>query len=481
MRIAKAGKATHPFASLMACALVLLLVSAFVPVSKAEAYYNFGQVGVYAGVSSLSVQAGSTAQTSISVDPSSDSQTLGCGMAKCPQVCTSEGATAAGYTCFDTNGQCTCAGRDYSTYYPEVSAQSSNSGVATAYVTGSTLVVTGHSAGSATITVNASLRQWQSSSTTVQVSVTEPASTQPSGGSSGGASSSDSSSSGASTPAPSASVIPEAATATDSRDDALNETVVETVAGKVYVVEKNSYLNIADELAKIVDTSDQLIIWSGASSDKPDYSWTFVGSDVDATAAATPFDATIAISKLGTGDVSNIMKQAKDGLVMEFSHSGKLPGTASVYVKTSGTFSDGMELRLYSFNEQTKRFELAQDDVVKVEAGYASFKIDHCSSWVLSTDDLTKYQVEETNTPGAIAVDKQDTIGQDAMPSWVVPVVVAVAVALVLIGGAVLFARRRATAAGGSVPEGNGEDAARANGDADGDSGEAAGGHDLDQ
>ena len=125
----------------------------------------------------------------------------------------------------------------------------------------------------------------------------------------------------------------------------------------------------------------------------PNYSWTFVGTDVDASSAKTAFDPTITVSKLGTGDVSNIMKQAKDGLVMEFAYSGNLPGTASVYVKTSGTFANGTELHLYMFNEEDRRFELAQSDAIKVDGGYASFKIDHCSSWVLSTDDLTQYQV----------------------------------------------------------------------------------------
>lgn len=458
--------AVRPAFAFIACAVTLALVASFVPFTKASAYYSFGTVGVYAGSSSLSVQAGSTTQTSITVNPSSDSQTLGCGMAKCPQVCTSDGASSAGYTCFDTNGQCTCAGTSYSTYYPEVSAQSSNSGVATAYVSGGTLVVTGHAAGSATITVNASLRQWESNSTTVQVNVTAPAQpSQPSasGGSTGASSPSASSSApaasdaasalgasgaaGEAAPAVSAAAIPQAAEATDSRDDALNETVVETVAGKVYVVEKNSYLNTADELGKIAGTSDQVVIWAGASSDKPDYSWTFVGSDVDASRAAVQFDPTITVSKLGTGDVSNIMKQARDGLVMEFAHSGMLPGTASVYIKTTGTFADGTELHLYVFNEQEKRFELAQTDAVKAEAGYAAFKLDHCSTWVLSTDDLTKYQVEETNTPGAIAVDKQDSIAADVMPAWVVPAVAGTVIVVVLAAAGIAVARRRAKGA----------------------------------
>jgi hypothetical protein len=453
-------KNTHrSFGAFVACLLALVLAIGSIPLSNAYAYYSFGTVGVYAGSYSLSVQAGSSTQTSITVDPSSDSQTLGCGMAKCPQVCTSDGAVSAGYTCFDVNGQCTCAGTSYSTYYPEVSVQSSNSGVATAYVSGNTLVVTGHSAGSAVITVSASLRQWESNSTSVTVDVSEPASSGGSSGSDSADASATSSGSGSTSASSNASnaAIPQAAEVTDSRDDALNETVVETVAGKVYVVEKNSFLNTADELGKIVDTSDQVVIWAGSSSDMPNYSWTFVGTDVDASSVKTAFDPTITVSKLGTGDVSNIMKQAKDGLVMEFAYSGNLPGTASVYVKTSGTFADGTELYLYMFNEEERLFELAQSDAIKVDGGYASFKIDHCSSWVLSTDDLTQYRVEETNTPGAIAVDKQDSIGENTMPAWVVPVVACVLLVVVVAACVLLVARRRKARAVSQVNELNEE------------------------
>ena len=130
-----------------------------------------------------------------------------------------------------------------------VSVSSSNSGVASAYVSGGTLVVTGNSAGTATIYVNASLRQWTSNSTSIQVQVTEPASSSGSGSGSGGSSSgsgSGSGSGGSDSPAtvPSTSTpIPGEAAATDSRDDAPNETVTETVAGKVYSAENNGFLN----------------------------------------------------------------------------------------------------------------------------------------------------------------------------------------------------------------------------------------------
>lgn len=167
-----------PFSAFIACAVTLTLVVALVPLSKASAYCGSGTAGVCVGSSSLSVQAGSSAQTNITVNHPSDSKTLGPGIAKCSQARTPDGVFAAGYARVDANGQRASAGTGYAAYGsedPKVSVQSSNSDVATAYVSGDTLVVTGHSAGSAIITVSAPSSQWQSDSATVQVNVSEPA------------------------------------------------------------------------------------------------------------------------------------------------------------------------------------------------------------------------------------------------------------------------------------------------------------------
>lgn len=422
-------------ALMMVVALILALVAAYLPVT-AQAYYTFGTVKVSAGSSSLSVKAGSSTSTSIHVSPSSDRQTLGCGMAQCPQVCGGDGAIEAGYSCFDENGQCTCAGTAYSTYYPEVSASSSNSSVATASVSAGTLVVKGKKAGTATITVNASLRQWNSNSTKVKVTVAAASSGSSSGGSSTSSGSTSSSASASVTP------LPQTANPSQSRDDALNEQVIETTQGmKVYSVECNSYLDTAKELKKIAGTKNQCTFWSGTSSATPDYSWTFAGEDVDAKSANLGFDPTITVSEIGTGNVSNIMDQAKDGIVLEFAHQGKLPGKASIYVKADGTYADGTQLTLFTFNEETKKFEKAQSGI-KVAEKYASFTIDHCSTWALSTDDLTKYEVKEAYTPKAIAAD--DTIGDDAgVPVMPIVIGIIVAAAVIVVIALAVRARRK--------------------------------------
>ena len=85
-------------AALLALALALALVASFVPLSQASAYFNFGTVGVSLGTTYVSLQTGASTNVSVSINPSSSDQTLGCGMAKCPQSCDTEESIAAGYS-----------------------------------------------------------------------------------------------------------------------------------------------------------------------------------------------------------------------------------------------------------------------------------------------------------------------------------------------------------------------------------------------
>lgn len=449
--------------AIIVAAIAVAVALSAIPLQRALAYYSFGTVGVTPGASTLTVQAGGTASTNISVNPASHNQTQGCGMAKCPQVCDSDGAIEAGYHCFDANGQCTCAGPSYSTYYSEVSCVSSNSGVATAYMEGSTLVVTGRSAGTATITVNASLRQWNSGSSTVTVNVTAPAgggstSNQPSGGNGGNGGAGDTGSTGggngdttapdAATPeaaAPSASGIPQAADPTTSKDDGLNEKTVETTAGTVTTVQANSYLDTAAELKKIAGKKAQLIIWSGASSEKPDWSMTFWGEDIDPNNPNLRFDPAITVSDLGTGTAANIVKQAKDARVMAFAYTGDLPANASVYVKAGEKYPDGTQLELFRYDAKQMVFSAEGSEKLKVDGGYFSFTVTKGGTLAVSTDDLASYKVLEENTPGAARKQKAAEDGAaataatgDSAVSSTDPVLIAGAVAIVVVAAAVI-------------------------------------------
>lgn len=437
-------------------AVMLVVAGSF---SQAWGYFNFGTVNVSLGAASVSVQAGSSTSISVSASPWSDDQTLGCGAAGCPQTCTVPGSYDG--SCFDANGQCKCAGYDYSTYYTTLSASSSNSGVASAYVDGGTLYVTGNAPGVATITVTGQLRQWTSGSSSMTVNVTAPPQTTtpstPSGDTQGssdsGASAPSQSTSGSTNAAPSvteivnAAGVPQEAVASESTPDKLNETVTETTAGKFYTVELNSHCSVAEELGKIVGTSDHMTFWYGNTSDQPEYSWMFNGEDLS-EGENLDLDLSIITSKLGTGDVANIMEQADDGVVLDFGYDGELPAPAEIFVDVSALYADGTVLSLYCYDETTHEFAKEQDGV-EVALKYASFTIDHCSTWALSTDDLTAYQVEQVNTPLAAAVSDESpqSVAESAVNPGLVAGVIAAAVVVVAVVVAVIVRRRRGNGA----------------------------------
>lgn len=93
------------------------------------------------------------------------------------------------------------------------------------------------------------------------------------------------------------------------------------------------------------------------------------------------------------------------GTVVTFSHSGELPSKAKVSVATGNLYSNGDKLFLYYFNEATGNFELKAKDIT-VANGFATFEIDHCSSYVLSKVEIKKSATTETGKLGKIEIVK---------------------------------------------------------------------------
>ncbi len=73
--------------------------------------------------------------------------------------------------------------------------------------------------------------------------------------------------------------------------------------------------------------------------------------------------------------------------VIDFFHSGALPGTATVSVKVGDKLPDGT-YELYYYNETTHELELCEDTVVRVSGGFAQFDISHCSSYVIGKKEV---------------------------------------------------------------------------------------------
>ena len=82
-----------------------------------------------------------------------------------------------------------------------------------------------------------------------------------------------------------------------------------------------------------------------------------------------------------TSDINSRVDQNK--LIVTFDHHGALPSNATVRVNVSDKFSDGEELYLYYYNEETNDIEYIEHHL-KVEDGYVEFNIDHCSNYFLT-------------------------------------------------------------------------------------------------
>ena len=114
------------------------------------------------------------------------------------------------------------------------------------------------------------------------------------------------------------------------------------------------------------------------------YSWKFKGTDI-----TDPMELDMGL----TSDAEQPAALAKltgssRALYLKFAHEGDLPGKATVSVRVSDTFSSGQTLYFYHYDTGRQALTL-QASGVKVENGYASFTITHCSDYVLSAVPLT--------------------------------------------------------------------------------------------
>ena len=78
--------------------------------------------------------------------------------------------------------------------------------------------------------------------------------------------------------------------------------------------------------------------------------------------------------------------------VFDFEHNGALPGTMTVRAFV-GVENNAPTAYLYYVNEDGTLEKM--ESGAKLELGYAEFTIDHCSSYVVSTEDLTESTVPE--------------------------------------------------------------------------------------
>lgn len=394
-------------------------VAAVSPWVTADGYYNRGTVAItMLGSSSVTVEAGRSANISIDFSPQSYTGNVGCGMAECPQIC--------GGLCGDeVTGQCACAGGEQQTAYTNLSIAVANAAVASASYKNGVITVNGKSPGSTILTLTATLWQHTNSSPeTIKVTVTNPAPVTPSPSSSPQPSPSGTSSSAGSSSAVSDPAGPGAADSSDFTNpagQASNPGIpVVTPYGSygaspgdssgIDTAEPGSLHNASAstsggtaELVTPMHGKIQLVTLTGAGptgksemekakaenrrltfqkldeSQNVLYSWTFPGECI-----TEPADIDMNISM----DTSAPAGFGKSGLrqpfYFSFSHHGPLPGKADIFMNVGGAYAGGDALALYYLDPEQGPV-LVQKSLA-VSAGYVTFSIDHCSDYAIAID-----------------------------------------------------------------------------------------------
>lgn len=115
------------------------------------------------------------------------------------------------------------------------------------------------------------------------------------------------------------------------------------------------------------------------------YSWTFTGGTItDASVAVSDFKIESGKSVPAVDSAVAAIGVSTSYTDIHFVHDGSLPGKATI--TTTCNLSDGT-VYLYYYNPTTGGLELVSSDVV-VKDGKATFAIEHCSDYVLSSKKL---------------------------------------------------------------------------------------------
>lgn len=361
--------------------------------SHALAYYNRGKVTLTLGTNSVSIKRNEKITISAVMDPASRTGLKGCGDPGCPQTC--------GGMCGDeVTGECHCAGDEKITRHAIANVESSNAFVAKAKYSQSTglITITGLNPGTAEIKVTGTLWQYTDSAPqtiTVSVSNSEYANNSTNNSATTPSSKNVSNNSRNHTTTvnskPSTTIKSNKAstkkTAPNTKKIANNYTtkgkmgLIDIVGLTSTMVNKDTFQNIEGQNRKITfqkkDTSNNIL-----------YSWTFNGKDIK---NPTDIDMGIEFPDTASSDIKPV-KNLKNPLSVFFNYHGELPGKATIYVNVSNKYSNGTILSLYYYNEKIDKLELINNNV-KVQGGYASFNISHCSKYFLSQglNNTSKY------------------------------------------------------------------------------------------
>lgn len=87
-------------------------------------------------------------------------------------------------------------------------------------------------------------------------------------------------------------------------------------------------------------------------------------------------------------EISSLSNYA-DGLHINFKHNGKLPENTKIKLYVGDKYNDGNLLNLYHFDKKENILEFVKDNL-KVKDGYIEFDIEHCSEYFVTLSNIVK-------------------------------------------------------------------------------------------
>ena len=162
--------------------------------------------------------------------------------------------------------------------------------------------------------------------------------------------------------------------------------------GKNAVIEINANDNptISKELFEAIKNTNKTIIIKYKNLE-----WAFNGLDIE---TAKQIDVSTNIYK--TNREADIAGKVSNGLIIDFSNNGELPGKSLIKIYNSEIISDIMNknnINVYYYNEETQKFEIIKLNVEYNIKGYYEFYIDHNSKYVITTDKIANEHISNAN------------------------------------------------------------------------------------
>lgn len=146
------------------------------------------------------------------------------------------------------------------------------------------------------------------------------------------------------------------------------------------VTEDNS--TIPKDVLSEIKASSNKVTYEKRQDNKLSYAWTFDGSKMTTSDLNVNLELVVnAKDEVGINKL--IPKTQEKPIILDFKHSGVLPGGTRVRINVADTYKDGDKVTLYYYNETTKKLEEKITNI-EVKDGFVEFSLEHCSIYTLA-------------------------------------------------------------------------------------------------